>query len=408
MVLSSGGLVVGDDKQDLIFSIDTDTDTVIIGNPSAGAEPVLSVDTDTKILQLNGKAIITGKVGEASVETSRVETTRLEATTITAPTSIAEQSSISGFRTISGTTISGTTISGGTINGTTIYTDEISLGDFGNIQTYTGEDKELKLAKIEGIEQISGSTMKCTNLTATNADICKLTVQTPANSGSTETFVIKNALKQARLTVNAEAQSTTDPLMTLHDRGGNAKIYFRPDNTSIAAGTNGMLEVNGCTKTDALFIGSTNVSTKLSSIEDRLSNLGFKTASITVLDSSYIDAGNSEIYSLGKIVYGKIEIKAPTVGASAAALDKDIARITGCQFPNKDIPIGEIKQRVATGGGYTVYSTATFTLKTNGTIHVARPMRQGNAGGSQISTTAYVCFDNLNSKNFTQIATATA
>ena len=57
--------------------------------------------------------------------------------------------------------------------------------------------------------------------------------------------------------------------------------------------------------------GNTTIKSHIDTIYNRLNQLGFKQASISITKSGYIDAANTKIYQFGKILYGYITIDVP-------------------------------------------------------------------------------------------------
>lgn len=111
---------------------------------------------------------------------------------------------------------------------------------------------------------------------------------------------------------------------------------------------------------------------RFASLNTRLTNLGFKTASVTVYDSDYMDASNTALYQLGKVAYGGITFKGPT--PTQSSVSKDVAKITGITLPSQNVTLLTYTQTYtgsAHGASYTGTRTTTFILKPSGVISVS-------------------------------------
>ena len=102
---------------------------------------------------------------------------------------------------------------------------------------------------------------------------------------------------------------------------------------------------------------------RLDSLNTRLAQLGFKQASIVVHSGShsvsdastikvayadYIDAGNSEVYQLGKVVYGRITLKLPQHIKSAtnsSGFIITVASISGVSLPSANIELASVSAK---------------------------------------------------------------
>lgn len=117
-------------------------------------------------------------------------------------------------------------------------------------------------------------------------------------------------------------------------------------------------------------------------IEDRLNALGFKWASISVFNSNYIDAANTNIYSLGKILYGLIKFKIPKVykndgniNVKIASFDKD-KNENAMLLPYDDLKISTSIQYIYGTGAYG-NTDCVITINKSGEIWIAFSIPNG-------------------------------
>lgn len=140
----------------------------------------------------------------------------------------------------------------------------------------------------------------------------------------------------------------------------------------------------------------TSIYDSIENLSTRLANQGFKQASISVLDSNYIDAEKSRIFQSGSVVYGILCMKQPKYESSwGSSINMDematIANLNGIvSHIASDTQIGTL----STGSGNAVASTVFYI---NGTSFKVRKRAQLSAGlnikTSEVSgsTTFFIC-----------------
>lgn len=77
------------------------------------------------------------------------------------------------------------------------------------------------------------------------------------------------------------------------------------------------------------------IESQLEEINERLDGLGFKQATVTVIASGYLDASNTDIRSLGKVLYGKMRFSVPQNWTSTTTAN--IGRISNVLLPSRDM-----------------------------------------------------------------------
>lgn len=164
-------------------------------------------------------------------------------------------------------------------------------------------------------------------------------------------------------------------------------------NTEYVPDIGGKLEQFITTLTGTGVIGSGNpplqgYDKSKGTIEARLTDLGFKKASITNPNTDFIDARPTEICSLGKILYGVVYLKVPSTSTDVVE-NLTIATISNSLPPYNKKKIGELVQRVNVGPAQApVYwsKRSEFYLNTNNTITVEQQTIE-DGGGYGVSGT---------------------
>lgn len=142
---------------------------------------------------------------------------------------------------------------------------------------------------------------------------------------------------------------------------------------------------------------------RFASLNTRLNQLGFKTASVTVYDSDYMDAQNTALYQLGKVAYGGITFKGPV--PTQSSVSKNVGYISGITLPSSAVTLLSFTQSGSGnvhGASYTWSRTTTFTLNPSGIISV---VASGSVNGQYtpigtFSASKVVVFDAYQGKVF--------
>ena len=147
--------------------------------------------------------------------------------------------------------------------------------------------------------------------------------------------------------------------------------------------------------------------------EGRLNSLGFKKASIQVLQTgtSYIDANKTEMYSLGKIVYGTFWGKAPKTSGNWTSgtietQEINVAIVKNSIAPNERIKILEFSQQYNAGSAqYPLYLVKKFEFYLNTGNMITVTITKTGSKGYQYSFEEKTqgqgyCRDNYQSKTF--------
>ena len=114
---------------------------------------------------------------------------------------------------------------------------------------------------------------------------------------------------------------------------------------------------------------SGTIKEKFDSVDQKLANLGFRKASISVSRSDYIDASSIEIYQLGKVLYGKFTAKIPANTTGPTTLTAATISAVNFTFSTSSCPDDQrlVYHRSSKEGpmSQTGYRYTTFTMQFN-------------------------------------------
>ncbi len=223
--------------------------------------------------------------------------------------------------------------------------------------------------------------------TALSGKINTSDIDTTVPGTATDTKVYSSKLAKAELAKKADTSS----LKLVATSGSYNDLSNKP---TIPAAVTVVNSLTSTSTTNALSAAQGKA------LNDRLTSLGFKQASASITNSAYVEA--IDLRQLGKIIYGTITVKAPSVGNANTTYN--IANLGVIDAPSSNRLLATITR---TGSGYASGSLS-FSITTGRilTVGVSAAKGTGPGLGEVPSTKIVVCVDLYENKIYTTTVSA--